>query len=294
MSKSLLPDGTGVSIIIPCRDEANSLPGLLAGLGRHVPEAPVIVVDDASRDDSARIARDQGATVISHPYAMGNGAAIKTGLRASETDYVLCMDADGQHRPEDVPLLLEALSTGYDMTVGARSWKGQAGLGRHLGNSFYNWFASLVVGHSIADLTSGMRAMDRRKALEFIHLLPNGFSYPTTMTMAFFRAGYAVRYVSIKVEKRHGRSHISPLRDSIRFLLIIFKVGTLYSPLKIFFPMSVTFFMLGLGYYLFTYVTLGRFTNMGALLFLSAIITFLMGLISEQITSLMYQGTHQR
>lgn len=282
-----------VTVIIPCKNESEALGPLLDDLLEQFPGIPVIVVDDGSTDDSRAMAETRGATVLSHPYSMGNGAAIKSGLRSASTEFVLCMDADGQHQPDDIAELLGALDDGYDMAVGARSPGAQAGLGRRMGNAIYNRFASLVVGHRIADLTSGMRAMDRRKALEFLHLLPNGFSYPTTMTMAFFRAGYAVSYVPIDVRQRKGKSHISPLKDSIRFLLIIFKVGTLYSPLKIFFPLSVGFFTLGLGYYLFTYITIGRFTNMGALLFLSAAMTFLMGLISEQITALLYQGSRR-
>lgn len=294
MSEALETDGTGVTVIIPCKNESTSLGPLLDGLKQHFPAARAIVVDDGSTDDSAAIAEGHGATIVSHPYSMGNGAAIKAGLRAASTPYVLCMDADGQHQPGEAPTLIQALLDGHDMAVGARSAEGQAGVGRNLANAVYNRFASLVVGHRILDLTSGMRAMDRAKTLEFLHLLPNGFSYPTTLTMAFFRAGYAVKYVPISVQQRSGRSHISPVKDSVRFLLIIFKVGTLYSPLKIFFPMSVAFFTLGIGYYLFTYMTIGRFTNMGALLFLGSAMTFLMGLISEQITSLMYQSTHRR
>lgn len=294
MSAEPVGAGAEISVVIPCKDEAGSLGPLLDGLRQHLPAARIIVVDDGSNDNSAAVAENHGASVVSRPYSMGNGAAVKAGLRAAATPYVLCMDADGQHRPEDTPRLIQALREGHDMAVGARSATGQAGLGRSFANSLYNRFASLVVGHQILDLTSGMRAMDRAKALEFLHLLPNGFSYPTTLTMAFFRAGYAVKYVPISVQQRKGRSHISPIKDSIRFLLIIFKVGTLYSPLKIFFPMSVAFFTLGLMYYLFTYMTIGRFTNMGALLFLSSAMTFLMGLISEQITSLMYQGSTRR
>jgi glycosyltransferase involved in cell wall biosynthesis len=293
MSASLGDDGTEITVVIPCKDEAQSLGPLLEGLQKYLPAARVIVVDDGSSDSSAAVAEAHGAIVVSRPYSMGNGAAIKAGLRAASTSYVLCMDGDGQHRPEDAPALIQALLDDHDMAVGARSARGQAGVGRSLANAVYNRFASMIVGHRILDLTSGMRAMERDKALEFLHLLPNGFSYPTTLTMAFFRAGYAVSYVPISVQPRKGQSHISPLKDSIRFLLIIFKVGTLYSPLKIFFPMSVGFLVLGIGYYMFTYMTIGRFTNMGALLFLSSAMTFLMGLISEQITSLMYQGSRR-
>lgn len=284
----------GVSVVLPCKNEARSLAALLPELREVLSSAEVIVVDDGSSDDSADIARDHDVRIVSHPYSLGNGAAIKSGLRAATGEIIVCMDADGQHRPKDVARILDALDEGYDMVVGARQSEGQASVGRSLANRFYNWFAGLIVGHPIADLTSGMRAFRRDKAIEFLHLLPNGFSYPTTLTMAFFRAGYLVRYVPIDVQARQGKSHLSIVKDGVRFLLIIFKVGTLYSPLKVFFPMSVGFFVLGLAYYLFTYLTIGRFTNMGALLFLSSAMTFLMGLISEQITSLMYQSSHRR
>lgn len=277
-----------ITVILPCRNEASALPALMDDLAEILPDARILLIDDGSTDGSASVAEAHGATVISHQYSTGNGAAIKSGLRAADTDYVICMDADGQHRPEDVQALVVGLKKGYDMVVGARSAEGQANVGRGLANRFYNWFAGLMVGHPILDLTSGMRAFRRDKAMEFLHLLPNGFSYPTTLTMAFFRAGYQITYVPIDVRPRQGRSHISILKDGIRFLLIIFKIGTLYSPLKIFFPASFLLFLLGVGYYVFTYWTEGRFTNMGALLLLSSLMTFFIGLISEQITSLLY------
>lgn len=283
-----------ISIVLPCKDESDALGAVLSDIRAIYPDAEILVVDDGSTDESAEIARAGGARVIKHPYSLGNGAAIKSGLRAARGDIVACMDSDGQHRAEDLPRLIEALDGGIDMVVGARNRAGQAGRWRSLANRIYNTFAGWMIGHRIPDLTSGFRVMRRDRAIDFFHLLPNGFSYPTTLTMAFFRAGYLVRYIPIDVRNRVGRSHISPIKDGIRFLLIIFKVGTLYSPLKIFFPLSVLLFGSGLGYYLFTYATQGRFTNMGALLFLSSIMTFLMGLVSEQITSLMYQGTRQR
>lgn len=279
-----------ITIVLPAKNEAEGLAGTLPALQKHQPGARILVVDDGSTDNTPGICRSHGVESIRHPYAMGNGAAIKAGIRAARTEIVICMDADGQHRAEDVAPLVEKLSEGYEMVVGARASSAQASPWRRLANGIYNRFAAWMVGHPVADLTSGMRAVRRERALEFLHLLPNGFSYPTTLTMAFFRAGYAVRYEPIQALQRKGKSHISPLRDGIRFLLIIFKVGTLYSPLKIFFPMSVVFFLTGFVYYLTTYFTMGRFTNMGALLFLTSIIVFLMGLISEQITSLLYQS----
>jgi glycosyltransferase involved in cell wall biosynthesis len=199
------------------------------------------------------------------------------------------MDADGQHQPEDVVRLLDKLDEGFDMVVGARTATSQANLARLAGNAFYNRLASWIVGHKIADLTSGFRAVNADRFREFLYLLPNGFSYPTTITMAFFRAGYTVSYQEIKALRRVGTSHIRLFRDAIRFLIIIFKVGTLYSPLKIFLPISVGFFALGVGHYVHTYLATGRFTNMAALLLVTSVLVFLIGLISEQITSLIYR-----
>lgn len=288
-----MPSNTDLTILIPCKNEAESLAQVLEDLTRIAPQAEVVVVDDGSTDNSARVGNDHGAKVVSHRYSMGNGAAIKTGLRHAAGNVIVCMDADGQHDPQFIDDLLEGIEEGFDMVVGARQPAGQANIGRSLANRFYNWLAGLMVGHTVKDLTSGMRVFRKNQALDFIHLLPNGFSYPTTLTMAFFRAGYSIKYVPITVSPRIGQSHISPIKDGIRFFIIIFKIGTLYSPLKVFFPISVGFFVLGTIYYLFTYITLGRFTNMGALLFLSSAMTFMMGLVSEQITALMYQSTRR-
>jgi len=228
--------------------------------------------------------------VLSSPYPMGNGAAIKRGARVAEGDVLVFMDADGQHDPMHIPRLLEELGQGYDMVVGARNGAGQANVGRGLANGIYNRLASWMTGHRVADLTSGFRAVRANRFNEFLHLLPNGFSYPTTSTMAFFRSAYPVAYVSVPVEKRVGNgSHIRPLKDGVRFLLIIFKIATLYSPLKLFAPVGLAFGLLGFGYYAYTYSTEQRFTNMSMLLLSAAVIIFLIGLVSEQITALTYR-----
>ena len=279
-----------ISIILPAKNEAEGLRQTLPGLRALFPEAEVIVVDDGSTDGTAAVAAESGARVLSSPYPMGNGAAIKRGARAASGDILVFMDADGQHNPADIPKLLERLEAGYDMAVGARNAGGQANIGRGAANAFYNRVASWMTGHRIADLTSGFRAARAERFREFLHLLPNGFSYPTTSTMAFFRSAYPVAYVSIPVAKRIGTaSHIRPLRAGLRFLLIIFKIATLYSPLKLFAPTALLFFMLGSGYYGYTFATEHRFTNMSALLFSAAVIVFLIGLISEQITNLTYR-----
>lgn len=279
-----------LSIILPAKNEAEGLRRVLPRLREAFPDAEVIVVNDGSTDDSASIARDAGAQVLTAPYSMGNGASIKRGARAARGEIIVFMDADGQHDPAHVTTLLERLAEGYDMVVAARSRSGQASAGRGLANRFYNRLASWMTGHPVLDLTSGFRAVRTAKFREFLHLLPNGFSYPTTITMAFFRSAYPVTYVPLQVHARVGSgSHIRPLKDGIRFLLIIFKIATLYSPLKLFAPAGFTFFLLGCSYYAYTYSMWGRFTNMTALLFSAGVIIFLIGLVSEQITSLTYR-----
>lgn len=281
-------DVRNVTIIIPAKNEAQSLSWILPELRQQRPDAEIIVVNDGSTDETVNVCESHEVRVVSHPYSMGNGAAIKTGARAAHGDIFVFMDADGQHDPGDLAELVSALDGGYDMIVGARHAGGHANIGRWGVNFLYNRLASWMVGRKIEDLTSGFRIVKADKFREFLYLLPNGFSYPTTITMSFFRAGYPIRYVPIKAGVRIGKSHINPIRDGVRFLLIIFRVGTLYSPLKLFVPISFLFFALGFGYYIYTFATLGRFTNMSALLFTTSIVIFLIGLVSEQITSLLY------
>jgi glycosyltransferase involved in cell wall biosynthesis len=279
-----------ISIILPARNEAAGLALTLPRLRQLYPDAELIVVDDGSTDETAQVAESNGAQVLRSPYGMGNGASIKRGTRAATGDILVFMDADGQHDPAHVVELLAKLDEGFDMAVGARSKGGQANAGRGLANAFYNRLASWMTGHQVLDLTSGFRAVRAHKFREFLHLLPNGFSYPTTSTMAFFRSAYPVAYVSVHVASRVGTaSHIRPLKDGIRFLLIIFKIATLYSPVKLFAPAAASFFLTGLGYYGYTFVTAHRLTNMSMLLISASVIIFLVGLVSEQITSLTYR-----
>ncbi|HEX5768240.1 MAG TPA: glycosyltransferase family 2 protein [Burkholderiales bacterium] len=290
MSKTL-----SLSVILPAKNEAHNLQALLprvqamlTGVNR---DAEIIVIDDGSTDGTRQICEAHGVRVISHPYSSGNGAAVKTGARAARGEVLAFMDADGQHDPELIPRLLDKLDEGYDMVVGARTAQAHAGAHRFAANAFYNWFASWMIGRPVPDLTSGLRVARSERFRRFLYLLPNGFSYPTTSTMSFFRSGYPVAYVPVPVQRRVGRSHIRLLRDGLRFLLIIFKIGTLYSPLKLFVPISAAFFMTGLGYYLYTYVTTNRFTNMSALLFVTSILVFVVGLLSEQITLLNFKDS---
>lgn len=281
-----------LSVIIPAKNEEHGLRKILPELRRQLPDAELIVIDDGSTDGTRSVSEELGATVIQHPYSKGNGAAIKTGVRHASGKTIICLDADGQHRPDELPDLLEHFHNhNYDMLVGSRSFGSQANVFRGLANRFYNWLATTMVGHPVRDLTSGLRVIDAKKFRQFLYLLPNGFSYPTTITMAFFRSGYSVGYYDFNAEQRIGKSHINIARDGIRFLLIIFKIGTLYSPLKLFTPISALLFFTAFGYYLYTFFTFGRFTNMSAVLMTTSILTFLMGLVSEQVTSLIYQNT---
>jgi glycosyltransferase involved in cell wall biosynthesis len=278
-----------LSIILPAKNEAPALKELLPRLRAAQPAAEIIVVDDGSTDDTRATCDEHGVQCVSSPYSMGNGAAIKRGARIANGEILVFMDADGQHDPVDVARLLGKLERGYDMAVGARDWGSQAGVGRGVANTFYNWLATRMTGHEVADLTSGFRAVRAERFREFLYLLPNGFSYPTTSTMAFFRSAYSVAYVPIKAAQRIGKSHIKPLRDGLRFLLIIFKIATLYSPLKLFVPASAIFFLMGCANYAWTFIREGRLTNMSTLMWSAAVIVFLIGLVSEQITALTYR-----
>jgi glycosyltransferase involved in cell wall biosynthesis len=278
-----------LSVILPARNEAAALGPLLEEIRRLLPEAEVIVVDDGSTDKTTAIVARHGAHAISHPYPKGNGAAVKTGARTATGEILVFMDADGQHRPQDIPSLLAKLEEGYDMVVGARSMKDHAGAHRGLANALFSHFASWMVNHRVEDLTSGFRAVRAEHFRRYLYLLPNSFSYPTTCTMSFFRAGLGVAYVPVDMPPRIGRSHIRPFRDGIRFLLIILKIGTLYSPMKLFLPVSGAFFATGLGYYAYTFLVHHRLTNMSALLFITSVLVFLIGIVSEQITMLIYK-----
>ena len=283
-----MPDPS-VSFIIPAKNEENTIAGLVGEIRNLHPEAEVIVVNDGSDDRTAALAESAGARVVSHPRSLGNGAAVKAGARAAKGDILVFLDADGQHQPKDAQRLLDRLDEGFDMAVGARSTSSHANTARLAANGLYNVFASMITGHLIPDLTSGFRAVRASLFRSFLYLLPNGFSYPTTITMAFLRAGHPVDFVPIEALKRKGKSHIRPLRDGLRFLIIIFKIATLYAPLKVFLPTSFGFFTIGLGYYFYTFITRGQFTNMSLLLFSAAVIVFLIGLVSEQITSLNFK-----
>jgi glycosyltransferase involved in cell wall biosynthesis len=275
-----------ISIVIPVFNEAKNLVRVLEKIRElALPRTEIVVVDDGSSDGSGEIAERDGATVVRHPYNIGNGAAVKSGIRAARGRLIVLMDGDGQHQPEDIPQLL-AEAEKFHMIVGARAKGSKLRLHRNAANAVYNLFASYVTQFRVQDLTSGFRVLTRRDALRFIDLLPNTFSYPTTLTLAFLRSGLTVKYVPIQTLYRSGQSKISLITDGVRFFLIIAKIATLFSPFRVFLPVSIMFFLAGMSNYAYTYMTEHRFTNMSALMFTAAVIVFMLGLISEQIALL--------
>jgi glycosyltransferase involved in cell wall biosynthesis len=287
--------GERVTIVLPAKNESQALRRLLPEIRQRCADADLLVIDDGSADDTGEIARAAGAHVIRHPYSMGNGAAVKAGARHAEGGIIVFMDADGQHDPADIPRLLERLSQGYEMVVGARTGSSQASWGRRGANFLYNRLASIMTGYRIEDLTSGFRAVRAHSFRRYLYLLPNGFSYPTTITMAFFRSGLPVAYIPIQARRRPkgGRSNIRVMPDGARFFFIILKIGALFSPMRLFLPISALLFTSGAGLYGYTYIADHHFTNMAAVLFLSALFTFLIGILSEQVASLHYRNVER-
>jgi len=278
-----------VSVVIPCRNEAESLRSLLPRIKQAIPGGEILVVDDGSSDESVGVCSEHKVRCIRHPYSKGNGAAIKTGARSASGRLLLFMDADGQHDPDDIPRLLDLMDQGYDLAIGARSPDAHASWQRGVANRGFNRLASLMTGYHIPDLTSGFRAVRADYFRKILYLLPNGFSYPTTSTMAFYRSGFSVGFIPVQARGRIGNSHINPLKDGLRFLIIILKIGVLFSPMKMFLPIAALLFFSGCGYYIYTYVLYGRFTNMVAVLFLSSLFVLLIGFVSEQISALHYR-----
>ena len=277
-----------ISIVIPAFNEADIIGQVVAALAGTARWREILVVDDGSSDDTGGIAESAGARVVRHPYNKGNGASVKSAIRNATGDYILIVDGDGQHRPADALRVAERLGQ-YDLVVGART-VGQASRARGAGNAVLNWLASYLSGREIPDLTSGLRGARVSILREFIHLLPNGFSTPTTTTLAFLKAGYNVTFVPIEAQTRVGHSKINLSRDGMGFLLILLRVITIFSPLRIFLPVSLAAFALGTGYGIFTIVTERHVTNSSVLLITLAVIVFLVGLISEQISALRFEG----
>lgn len=278
-----------VSVIIPCYNEETTIGDIVRNIRALYPTFEVIVVDDASSDQSENASHEAGAMVLRHPYNKGNGASIKTGIRSASGDILVFMDGDGQHDPADIEKLLMKFPD-YDMVVGARSIGQQSNIFRGIGNIICNSFASYVAKFQVKDLTSGYRAVKADVAKKFLYLLPNQYSYPTTSTLYVLRTGRSLHYVPINASSRKGgKSSIRIFRDGVRFLLIIIKICVLFSPFRVFLPLSLIFFLLGFLRYLYTFITINQFTNMSALLISTAVLVFLIGLVSEQICQISYE-----
>jgi glycosyltransferase involved in cell wall biosynthesis len=280
---------SSVSIVVPAFNEEPAIGPLVAALRAGGAWHEIIVVDDGSSDATAERAREAGATVVRHPYNKGNGAAVKTGIRRATGEFVLIVDGDGQHQAADAARLVSGLGE-YDLVIGARSTGTQATHARLMGNAALNWLAGYLTGRKVPDLTSGFRGARRSQLREFLHLLPNGFSTPTTTTLAFIKAGYNVRFEPIEAAARVGHSKIRLARDGVKFLLIAMKIVTLYSPFRVFLPISLASFLLGAGYAVWTVLTQSHVTNSSVLLIMLAVIVFLVGLVSEQIAALRFEG----
>ena len=285
-----MADARSVSVVIPAFNEAGAIAGVIGGLNAAATWHEIIVVDDGSTDDTGAIAANAGARVIRHPYTKGNGAAVKSGIRAATGEYLMIIDGDGQHQPPDALRLVARLGE-YDLVVGARSGETQAGSARRAGNSLLNRLASYLTDRPIPDLTSGFRAARREYLVEFLHLLPNGFSTPTTTTLAFIKAGYNVAFEPIHAQPRVGTSKIRLSSDGPKFLLIMLRIVTIFSPLRIFAPIAGLSMAAGLGYGIVSIVWVSKIPNGAVLLIMFSVVVFLVGLISEQISALRFKGT---
>ncbi len=287
-----------ISVLIPAYNEAEIIADVVSGVRATMERLnrpyEILVIDDGSTDETALRAETAGARVISHPYNIGNGAAVKTGIRQAKGDILVMMDGDGQHNPEYIAPMLEKIGR-YDMVVGARSGDSESHFHRDLANRLYNLFASYICKRKIQDLTSGFRAVKSDIARQFISMLPNSFSYPTTITMGVIHEGYSLTYVPIKTNRRVGKSKIRLIADGSRFLLIILKIATLLSPMRVFLPVGLAIFLTGVGYGLFRFFVLGRsYGQTSAMLITMSIVVFMVGLVSEQVAQLRYDRSKNR
>lgn len=284
-----MAEPSAVSVVVPAFNEADGISEVVSALAAAGPWHEIIVVDDGSTDATAERAAGAGATVVRHPYNKGNGAAVKSGIRRATGEFVLIVDGDGQHRPDDARRLVSRLGE-YDLVIGARASTTQATVARRMGNATLNGLASYLTGRDIPDLTSGFRGARRECLSEFLHLLPNGFSTPTTTTLAFIKAGYNVTFEPTEARARVGTSKIRLARDGAKFLIIILKIVTIFSPLRVFLPLSLASLAVGTAYAVWTIYSQQHITNSSVLLIMLAVIVFLVGLVSEQISALRFEG----
>ncbi|MBP7233388.1 MAG: glycosyltransferase family 2 protein [Syntrophaceae bacterium] len=287
-----------ISVLIPAVNEAEIIADVVSGVRAAMEKLnrpyEILLIDDGSTDETALRAQTAGARVISHPYNIGNGAAVKTGIRQAKGDILVMMDGDGQHNPEYIAPMLEKIGR-YDMVVGARTSESESHIHRDLANRLYNLFASYICKRKIQDLTSGFRAVKADIARQFVSMLPNSFSYPTTITMGVIHEGYSLTYVPIKTNRRVGKSKIRLIADGSRFLLIILKIATLLSPMRVFLPVGLAIFLTGVGYGLFRFFVLGSsYGQTSAMLITMSVVVFMVGLVSEQVAQLRYDRSKNR
>lgn len=280
-----------VSVIIPVYNEAENIVGVIDRLISVVgQDAEIIVVDDGSSDGSGNLIADKGVKVIRHPYNKGNGAAVKTGIRKATRPILVFMDGDGQHKPEDIPKLVEKIGE-YDMVIGARTFQSVQSAPRFTYNKMLNFIAGYLTGYKIKDLTSGFRVIKKELAKKFVYLLPNTFSYPSTITVAMVKAGFSVGFVPLAFDARKGNSKIRPFKDGLRFLMIVLRISTLFAPIRVFLPVSLFFFLGGIVWYIYTFIMYHRFTNLSLFMLSTGVVVFMLGLVAEQISQLRFDRT---
>ena len=284
-----MAETSAVSVVIPAFNEAEAIANVVGAVAAAGPWREIIVIDDGSQDETSSRASTAGAIVVRHPYNKGNGAAVKSGIRRATGEYILILDGDGQHQAADARRLIARLGE-YDLVIGARPKATQATHARRFGNDALNQFAAYLTGRNIPDLTSGFRAARRDHLLEFLHLLPNGFSTPTTTTLAFIKAGYNVAFEPAEARPRVGTSKIRLARDGAKFFMIILKIVTIFSPLRVFLPVAAVSFLMGAAYGIWNVAVHSRIPNGSVLLIMFSVIVFLVGLVSEQISALRFEG----
>jgi glycosyltransferase involved in cell wall biosynthesis len=276
-----------LSIVIPALNESDAIQAVLEDIhsnfrGLHF---EVIVVDDGSTDETGSKASLLGARVIRHAQTKGYGAALKTGIRQARGEYVLTMDADGQHRGSDALRLWQERADN-DMVVGQRQGIIHSSLWRMPGKWLLGWLANYLTRQRIPDLNSGMRLFRRATILKYLHICPSGFSFSTTSTMALFNRGCSVAYIPIEVNKRIGKSTVS-IGTGIDTLILILRIAVLFDPLRLFIPISVSIGLVGAVWNI-PYFLSGRgiISTGSTMTILTAVLVFGLGLLCDQISQL--------
>jgi len=271
------------TIIIPAYNEEEGIRSVINGLKSMPDKYEILVVDDGSTDNTFKIASETGVRVIRQPYNKGYGAALKTGIRNAKSNLVLFMDADGQHQTSDIKEIMRYTGN-YDMVVGARTKRTKISFLRKPGKKILAIIANYLAGMKIPDLNSGFRVIKKDVVMEFMHILPNSFSFTTTITLGCIMAGYSIKYVPINMLERVGTSKINPFRDGSRFILLMIRTIMLFNPLKIFLPISVIIFLLGISDLTYELIYYFNVSSLSILLFLSSLIVFFIGIMADQIS----------